>query len=183
MLRPIAPIFNPPPRRGFTLLEMVTVMAILALLAGLSSFVFFGQKDVARGDRARADMQIIQQGLEAYKARFGDYPKRPASGSDTDDLSDSQYLLNALCGQIGPAGHDISGQGFPVMLNTSVLEFSEPGLPLSGIQANSIVDPWGTEYEYDYRPDSDSWDIFGYTLRSAGPDRDFSTEGDNIVAQ
>ncbi|MDQ8187567.1 prepilin-type N-terminal cleavage/methylation domain-containing protein [Pelagicoccus sp. SDUM812002] len=169
-------------KQAFTLLEMVTVMAILALLMGVSAFMFFGQKDAAREDRARADIQIIQQGLEAYKARFGDYPRVPDTYPN-GITSNSEYLLNALCGQIGPTGDIISGTGIPVMLNTSPLTYSNPGLPLSAVQANSIIDPWGSEYEYDYKPDDNTWEFFGYELRSYGPNGKRDTGVDDLLAE
>ena len=170
-------------RHGFTLLELMVVTAIIAILVSVGSVAFLSQRGAAKEDRARADLQVIQQGLEAYKARFGDYPKIPDIYPDPKITTEEEYLLNALCGQIGPIGEVISGAGIPAMLNTSLLTYAKPGLPLSDLQKNSIVDPWGTDYDYDYRPDDGSWKIFGYELRSAGPDKSLDTEEDNIEAQ
>ncbi|MDQ8182459.1 prepilin-type N-terminal cleavage/methylation domain-containing protein [Pelagicoccus sp. SDUM812005] len=171
------------PEQGFTLLELMVVAAIIAILVSIGSVTFFSQRGEAKKDRARADLQVIQQGLEAYRARFGDYPRYP-DNFPAGIASEEAYLLNALCGQIGPAGHKISGSGIPVMLNTSLLSYSNPGLPFSGLQENAIVDPWGKTYEYDDEPkNADDELLFGYILRSAGPDGEFNTEEDNIVAQ
>ncbi len=168
---------------AFTLIEVTAVIAILTVLMAISGMVFFAQGGHAKRDRARADIQVIQQALEAYKARFGDYPKIPASYPDQKITSNAEYLLNALCGQIGPAHDIVSGSGIPSMLNTSLLVYAAPGLPLSGVQKNSILDPWGNAYSYDYTPDDPAWEIFGYTLRSFGPNGEKENPGDDILAE
>ncbi len=171
-------------QQGFTLLELMVVAAIIAILASIGAAVFMGQRGSAKEDRARADIQVIQQGLEAYKARFGDYPRISDSFSNETISTAEEYLLNALCGQIGPSGDVISGSGIPAMLNTSLLSYAQPGLPLSSVKSNAIVDPWGKAYEYDDEPRNAGGELlFGYGLRSAGPDGNFNTEEDNIVAQ
>ncbi|MBD5779710.1 type II secretion system protein GspG [Pelagicoccus sp. NFK12] len=170
-------------QQGFTLLELLVVTAIVAILVSIGGTVFFSQRNTAKFDRAEADLQVIQQGLEAYKARFGRYPEMPETFSNATISTEEEYLLNALCGQIGPSGDIISGSGIPVMLNTSLLSYGKAGLPLSGVQKNSIIDPWGKAYQYDPEPKNESDDLlFGYELSSAGPDGSFGTE-DDIVAQ
>ncbi len=177
---------NPRPesREAFTLLEMVVVLAILVVLTGVAGTVFFGQRAETEKDRARADLQIIQQGLEAYRARFGSYPKLPDDYSNYDDISEpEEYLLNALCGQIGPEHDDLSEASIPPMVNYSLLTFRAKDLPLTEIKKNSIIDPWDNAYEYEYSPDEESWVIFGYTLRSYGPNGIREDLGDDILAE
>lgn len=171
-------------RAAFTLMELGAVLGILGILLAVGGSVFFGQREEARKDRARAELQVIQQGLEAYKARFGDYPQIPAGYAGLEPVSTpAAYLLNALCGQIGPAHDVISGSGIPVMLNTSVLSFAGAALPYASRQDTEIIDPWGTPYRYDSEPlNSDGVLLFGYILGSAGPDETFDT-GDDIVAE
>lgn len=168
---------------GFTLIEIVSVLGILGVLSAIGGAVFLSQRSEMKKDRARGEMQVIQQGLEAYRGRFGDYPRLPDS-SAVGSVAAAEYLLNALCGQYGPTHDVISSSKIPAMLNTSALSFAAEGLPLSEVKENHIVDPWGTAYEYDDKPTrADEKLLFGYGLRSAGPDGDFDTEEDNIVAE
>src|SRR3954447_16527999 len=76
------------PQRAFTLVEMLVVMAVIIVLAGLilgtSSYV---QKKGARS-RAEAEIAAMSAALESYKADNGIYPRN----NDTDTLDARQHL-------------------------------------------------------------------------------------------
>lgn len=60
--------------KGFTLIEMLVVIAVIGLLAalilvGLSSFRTRG-----RDTRRIADLKEVQNGLEVYYMKYGNYP-------------------------------------------------------------------------------------------------------------
>lgn len=52
---------------GFTLLEMLVVMALIALLAGIAAPIYFGRADSARVKKAETDFSIIATALSLYK--------------------------------------------------------------------------------------------------------------------
>jgi general secretion pathway protein G len=62
---------------GFTLIELIVVMAIIAVLAGMSLFALPGARSSARDGRRQGDLQQIAAGLEIYKADFDEYPPAP----------------------------------------------------------------------------------------------------------
>lgn len=176
-------------KNAFTILELVVTLSIVVLLMTIGGAAFISQRGKAREDKARGELQVIQQALESYKARFGDYPKIAEPFAAVGVVgSPEAYLLNALFGKIGPTGQEI--RGIPPMLNSAVLTFNSRELPLangdiddeiSNLKNNWIVDPWGTAYEYNSSPELNSVLLYGYTLRSAGPDRSFDTEDDLIA--
>jgi len=174
----------PPNSSGFTLFEIVVVLAILSILVTVSLGLLLDGRTDSLEARAKADIQVIQQGLEAYKGRFGDYPQIPDDyGGLGAATTPEYYLLNALFGRIGPTHQAISG--VPVMLNPSILEFANRDLPLKdeavpsdALKANAILDPWGNAYVYDYRPQDSEWQLFGYTLLSLGVDGSAGTSDD-----
>lgn len=173
-----------PDKKAFTLIEVMVVLAILVVLGAVGGAFFFGQRAAAKEDRARADLQVVQLGLEAYRSRFGDYPRVPDSFASFDEIGNaSEYLLNALNGQIGPNHDDLSDADIPPMLNNSLLTFAEVELPLTHIRKNHIVDPWGNAYLYDSKPkrEGDLKLLFGYELKSLGPDGEEGT--DDIFAK
>ena len=67
---------------GFSLIELITVMAIIAILAGVSIFALAGSRETARDARRKADMQGIASALELFKADCNYYPNAlPSAGS------------------------------------------------------------------------------------------------------
>ena len=60
--------------RGFTLLEMVIVLGIIALILGAAITFSTGIGGTARDQAARANIQEIMTKLEAYRVDAGRYP-------------------------------------------------------------------------------------------------------------
>ncbi|MEK7949900.1 type II secretion system major pseudopilin GspG [Luteolibacter soli] len=59
---------------GFTLLEMVIVLGIIAVLLGGSIALITGIPDVAKTQRVEADFRALSSALKAYKMSAGNYP-------------------------------------------------------------------------------------------------------------
>ena len=53
-------------RRGFTLIEMMIVIAVIAILVGILLPSFRGTQDEAAEQRARAELRTIATALESY---------------------------------------------------------------------------------------------------------------------
>jgi len=66
---------------GFTLVELVFVVAIILVLAGIFLPIGLGQLEIADDARANADTQAIATGLSAF---FGDLRHFPTCSDDTD---------------------------------------------------------------------------------------------------
>jgi general secretion pathway protein G len=63
-----------PVQNGFTLVELMVVIAILALLAAIVAInvIPFGEK--AKSQKAKTDIASIEQALELYKLQLDTYP-------------------------------------------------------------------------------------------------------------
>jgi len=59
---------------GFTLIELMVVVVILGILAGLIVPRFMGRTDEAKFVKARVDIEAIETGLKLYKLDNGMYP-------------------------------------------------------------------------------------------------------------
>jgi len=59
---------------GFTLIELMVVMVILALLAGQVVPKFLGQVDKAKQQDAQAQIELLGQGLDLYRLEKHKYP-------------------------------------------------------------------------------------------------------------
>ena len=62
-------------KRGFTLVELMVSMAVLAVLITIVSVAASGSVASARAHRAEAMRTMLQQGLEAFYAQEGKWPK------------------------------------------------------------------------------------------------------------
>jgi prepilin-type N-terminal cleavage/methylation domain-containing protein len=141
---------------GFTLIEVIVVIAILAVVAGAMAPLA-----VQSINSSRRDATIKRQGL-IYRAILGD-PSAPGSGF----LSDIGRLPSA----------DLS-------------ELTTPGsLPLYAVQSCGVGMGWRGPYLLEGTNaaglPADGWGapmvLSGGQIRSAGPDQNMSTTGDNIV--
>lgn len=61
-------------RKAFTLVELLVVIIILALLAGIFAPKFFSQIGKAKRDLARPKMTPIESAIETYTLNTGQYP-------------------------------------------------------------------------------------------------------------
>lgn len=61
-------------RRGFTLVELLVVIVILSMLAGIVAPKFFAQIGKAKWDSCRAKMAPIESAIDTFLLNTGDYP-------------------------------------------------------------------------------------------------------------
>lgn len=62
------------PARGFTLLELLVVIALIALLSGIALGVGRRAVEGGRESRARAELSAWSAALDAFRAARGDFP-------------------------------------------------------------------------------------------------------------
>ena len=61
-------------RRAFTLLEIIVVIIVLALLAGLVAPQIFGRVSEAKSATARTQIELLSTALDNYRLDNGAYP-------------------------------------------------------------------------------------------------------------
>jgi prepilin-type N-terminal cleavage/methylation domain-containing protein len=147
--------------RGFTLIEMITVVAIIIVLAGLVISVSGYVNQKANRTKADGEMRTIYSALDSYKADNGIFPKT----EDTDKLdprvdvipTSSKYLkaniamYSSVSGDFEPTE---APDGKPEKGNKSYYQFTPSQLNFvkdasGGVAAVRYVsDPWGNPYGY-----------------------------------
>ena len=74
--------------RFFTLVELLTVIAVIAILAGIAVPVVVGMQSKGKETSARADMNAIKMALTQFKA---DYSIFPVASSSSDTLLRAKF--------------------------------------------------------------------------------------------
>lgn len=103
-------------RLGFTLVELLTAIAVMGVLAALTVPVLFSVQRTAKIAVARTEMAQIETALDTYRAQFGFYP--PSNGAGPAGALYNQ-LYYELCGATNIASD--SGPCYQVLHSTSVV--------------------------------------------------------------
>ena len=61
-------------KKGFTLVELLVVLTVIAVLVTISVFGLQGARESARDSRRKSDLETIRSGLEIYRADCDAYP-------------------------------------------------------------------------------------------------------------
>lgn len=123
-------------QKAFTLLELLVVMAILALLAGLGLRTFGSVQQKSRDGRRKQDLQSIGKALEIYYNDFKRYPA--AEGGKIMGCGEN---ANQAC---------VWGEPWQ---NSSDLTLYMSKLP---------QDPGGSQYFYLSDPQGQTYRLFAY---------------------
>jgi prepilin-type N-terminal cleavage/methylation domain-containing protein len=150
-----------PTPRGFTLVEMITVVAVIIILAGLVISVSGLVTQKASRARADAEIKVMTNHLDSFKRDNGTYPRT----TDTDKLdprfdvtpTSSKYLLanleaySAITGDYEPTG---GPDGKPETNSRVYYTFPRTQLNFTKDSGGNpatiryIADPWGNAYGY-----------------------------------
>lgn len=161
-------------RPGFTLVELLVVIAVILILSGIVFGLSGGIADKQARGKAETELQSIAVALETYKMKYGDYPwlGPDGDGNKTD-------LYKHLTGQLkmvptstaGSPDINASGDGKPIL--------DPEKMTVSGTNDGSyFMDPWGQSYRYYYKSSgSSTWNYPGYILLSVGKDGKIDDDG------
>ena len=88
-------------RRGFSLIELLIVLAILVLLASLVAPRLLGSREKANIDAAKTQISLFKSTLEIYSLHMGGYPtseqglkalvEKPSADSAGGDLGGDEF--------------------------------------------------------------------------------------------
>jgi len=101
-LLPLQAGLTPRMEKGFTLIELMVVIVILGILAGLVLPRFMGRTEEARRTKARIQIENLEGALKLYKLDSGTYPtteqgldalvQKPSTGAIPKNWRDGGYL-------------------------------------------------------------------------------------------
>ena len=79
-------------RKGFTLIEILIVIAVIAILVGIALPRFKGMRDEGNYAKAKGELRTLQTAMESFKIHDGNYPVQTTTvdtawQGDTDSLT------------------------------------------------------------------------------------------------
>jgi prepilin-type N-terminal cleavage/methylation domain-containing protein len=155
--------------RGFTLVEMLVVITIIAVLAGLTLAALGAARRSSKETNQRGKFEVLKAALEKYEGHFHDYPP---SEEDESGLIGSENLYRCLSTEKGD-GPYIEKNDF------QTCDSNENNIP-------ELADEWKQPIRYihhrDYRNSPPNKRTF--RLMSAGSNTTFengSSDSDDIV--
>lgn len=119
---------------GFTLLELLIVIALMMVLAGLMIPAFFKVRNEAKKKQAQIEAKVIESAIQAYKLQVR---KLPAPDTHLGQ-GESDYTY-------GDEG-DVDGENGTVM---GLLRGTEPPVLDEGKlrwDGNNVINPWEKQY-------------------------------------
>lgn len=185
----ITPLPLPFRRSGFTLVELLVVVAIIALLAGVALPSFGSIFKKMKREQARTLAMQIGNSVKNYYAEYSKYPLPPDySGGEVAPLRTDEILTGTLMG----TNLEMNPKKIKYLPDLKSVEAGGGfGLMTSG-ELITVVDPWSEEFyvymDADYSGDIDNPDTTststklyqGVLVFSAGEDKDAATWEDNI---
>lgn len=185
-------------KKGFSIVEVLTAVAILAVLVGILLGVGSRIKGQADDRLAESGISLIVTALERYYDYHGAFPFEATVDYDQFDLeSDTNGVVNTT---IGTHLHEYSSsealcyfldrtpvsRGMIEKMDSKLMTSKDAGginlmISIAGGSDTSLVrfvDPWGESLRYTYLV-GDNFPV----VESAGPDGDFDTQGDNVSSR
>jgi len=153
-------------RKGFTLIELMIVIAIIIILAAIAIPNYLRMTERAKKARISSDMASLATGLEAYRTDWGTYPVA-TSAVKVDDTGGALYK-------------ELSGVGATtnVSANTNIAGETGPIEYIKKETLSSIVDPFKSTATGDTNADGHvyygsatggkHWVLYAYTGSSTG---------------
>jgi prepilin-type N-terminal cleavage/methylation domain-containing protein len=174
--------------RGFTLIEMLVVIAIIAILAGLLLPVLSKVKGKARVASARSDMQNLIAAITAYEAEYSRPPASPQAEAEVNGTTKPDFTYGTA-GIVNGYGYESDNRvvmniilnrdaapndGFkrnPRRLVTYNPKIAPDPLSHGVNMTNGVInDPWGSPYiiTIDMNEDNKCKDAYYSPTPSAG---------------
>ena len=112
-------------RRGFTLVELLAVMATMTILAGIVvGVVALATRKIAEAN-TRTEMEQIKALLEEYRLEYGEYPRPIKTDEDREMTLSSFGVLTNYLDEIGANPEDVD-----------------------------FIDEWGSNFRYGRKADA-----------------------------
>jgi len=176
--------------KSFTLIELITVMAIIALLVGILMPALWGARQTANKAKARAMISSLSSSLQAYYNEYGSLPTDSGGvvpSANPISAAERYRLFEIL------TGRDVTMDGATAGANPRriiFMQYRAADYEVFAGNNTNFVDPWGIACAIKFDDDGDNQvEIWGgatlktasFAIWSYGPDKTNSTINGNAL--
>jgi len=150
-------------RRGFTLIELMVVIAIIIILAAIAIPNYLSMTARAKRSRVASDFAAIATALETYKTDWNQYPPATSVAITTVGTTAYKELV----------GRDAAGASLTPSVNSGTTPGGEtaPISYISGTTLASMVNPYNSANAYLYTGATATWKLSADTGGSVAATR------------
>lgn len=148
--------------RAFTLIELLIVVAIIAILAAIAVPNFLEAQVRSKVSRVRSDMRSLATGLESYYIDNNQYPAMTLTKADSPDSQFTQVNATNFA------------RTFRIRNGNALGTLTTPVAYLTSYFPDAFADTKGSTFRY-------YTDVNGWILSSWGPDTDERTAGNLLM--
>lgn len=172
-----------PNRKGFSLIEILTVLVIIAVLAGMILPAISLVRTAGKKSASRATVNQLSLALRSYYEEYGKWPndtdttKAPNAKLDPDEINGLVQILSGINANLKSSAGSPSGNPRGIRF----MEFKAADIFLVSAGVTNIYDPWQRPYQIclDGDEDGTTVGIYGtalplghsFAVWSTGPDQ------------
>lgn len=151
-------------RHQFTMVEILTVMAIIGILAGITLTVFPTITRKSKISRTQGQLKGLETILELYKEEWGFFPPTKDAGGNAPKVLSSSWYNGIVKDNSNKTN----------LIDNSEMGFATSAETLPNGDTYMYVDPFGKPYYYQCpgRINTEKYDLW-----STGPDGAHGTQG------
>jgi prepilin-type N-terminal cleavage/methylation domain-containing protein len=134
-------------RRGFTLLEILTVIAIVLILIGILLGVLAKARESAKRAQVLSFIKNVESSAKNFQLNYNRWPWEIEGATLAQKLPAADIFA-----ELSPGNTSLTSASYQPLINKQRVEYL--AIPPQWIKGGAVADPWGNPLEFFWNPDT-----------------------------